>query len=224
MRNLLEATLNGSLIVQVITLITNLLGLTKQVGVKHFLLKEALFVETAVQIVQLSFYTWYKYSIKHTMGNVAKYRYYDWIITTPLMLFTTLCFYVYMLERQENSEGPFDTMGTILEKHWGPIMQIVAWNGFMLLMGFLQEIGVLPVVIATPLGFLGLFGSFYTMYKHFVEPVENKFIFNFMAFLWSIYGGIALLPDIPKNIGFNIIDIFSKNFYGVYLSYFIYRL
>jgi bacteriorhodopsin len=224
MKGLLHASLNGSLFIQIVTLILNFVGLAKEVGIEHFLLKEALYLETAVQIVQLVFYTWYKYHLRSAVTDVAKYRYYDWIITTPLMLFTTLCFYVYMLERQEKSTGPYDTMKDILTKHWNPILQIVGWNALMLLMGYLQELRVLPVAIATPIGFLGLFGSFSTMYKHFVEPVEDKFIFKFMAFLWSLYGGIALLPDIPKNIGFNIIDIFSKNFYGVYLSYFIYQL
>lgn len=224
MKELLQTSLNGSIFIQIITFILNIFGLNISVSPEHLLLKEALYLETVVQIIQLAFYTWYKFHIKDTSVNVAKYRYYDWIITTPLMLFTTLCFYVYMLERQTGVKESFSTMTDVLEKRWSPISQIVLWNLLMLIMGFLQETRILPIYIATPIGFLGLFGSFYTMYKHFVEPVENKFIFKFMAFLWSLYGGIALLPDIPKNIGFNIIDIFSKNFYGVYLSYFIYRL
>ena len=115
-------------------------------------------------------------------------------------------------------------MKSILQENWTPILQIVAFNALMLLMGYLQEIGWLPPAIATPIGFLGLFGSFYTMYVHFVRRVKDKTIFTLMAFLWSLYGGIALLPDVPKNIGFNIIDMFSKNFYGVYLSYYILKL
>ena len=224
MKQLLKSSIDTSLFIQIATFLVNIVGLLKGVAPQHALLKEVLGLETIVQVIQLAFYSWYKNIVVEGTIDVAKYRYYDWIITTPLMLFTTLCFYVYLLERQEQVDGSYATMKDILVRHWDPISKIVSWNALMLLVGYLQEIGTLPPVIATPIGFMVLIGSFRTMYVHFVQKVEDKRIFNFMAFLWSIYGGIALLPSIPKNIGFNIIDVFSKNFYGVYLSYYILKI
>ena len=42
-----------------------------------------------------------------------------------------------------------------------------------------------------------------------------------MFFVWSLYGVAALLGDKLKNISYNILDIFAKNFYGLFLYFFI---
>ena len=38
-----------------------------------------------------------------------------------------------------------------------------------------------------------------------------------MIIIWSLYGVAAMFPTIIKNIFYNILDIISKNFYGLYL-------
>ena len=47
---------------------------------------------------------------------------------------------------------------------------------------------------------------------------------RFMFFFWSLYGVAALFSNHAKNVSYNILDVFAKNFYGVYLSWFIYDL
>jgi hypothetical protein len=37
--------------------------------------------------------------------------------------------------------------------------------------------------------------------------------------IWSLYGVAAWFPSALKNASYNILDIFAKNFYGVFLSY-----
>ena len=44
-----------------------------------------------------------------------------------------------------------------------------------------------------------------------------------MACIWSLYGVAAMLPSNYKNFSYNILDIFSKNFYGLYIAYRIYE-
>jgi hypothetical protein len=40
--------------------------------------------------------------------------------------------------------------------------------------------------------------------------------------IWSVYGIVALLPLTEKNVGYNILDLFSKNLVGVMLSVMLY--
>jgi bacteriorhodopsin len=41
--------------------------------------------------------------------------------------------------------------------------------------------------------------------------------------VWAIYGVAAVLPYHIKNTMYNILDIFAKNFFGIFLSYVLYK-
>ena len=41
----------------------------------------------------------------------------------------------------------------------------------------------------------------------------------FLISIWSLYGVAAVLPTIPKNLSYNVLDIISKNFYGLFIYY-----
>lgn len=223
MKDLLAKSLNYSLGVQVGTLFVNFFGLSKKLDPKHAILSEILGLETIVQIIELIFYTWYKnFMSSGSFMDVTKFRYYDWVITTPIMLFSTIGYYVY-LKSQQNNAIP-GKLSEVFNQNKGRILLILFLNFLMLLFGYLQEIGIISLASSTILGYLALAGSFYGIYDGFVRDVEDKKIFNFMFFVWSLYGVAALFPNIPKNIGYNILDIFAKNFYGLYLSYLIYSL
>jgi bacteriorhodopsin len=71
------------------------------------------------------------------------------------------------------------------------------------------------------------------IYNNFVkdEVIENttrerkkeiKGLFWYFFSVWSIYGIAALFPYKEKNISYNILDLFSKNFFGLFLSYKVY--
>jgi bacteriorhodopsin len=40
---------------------------------------------------------------------------------------------------------------------------------------------------------------------------------------WALYGLFALLNYTAKNVSYNILDLFAKNFFGVFLSLVIWR-
>lgn len=215
MKVLVERTLTASLGVQWVTLFFNLFSLGRGIPSFHNVLQEVLGIETIVQVIELIFYTWYSFQV-HRIADVTRYRYYDWAVTTPLMLFTTMVYYEY-----KNSEEKV-TLQSFWEKHWKEVLVVAAWNLWMLAFGYLQEIGVIGLVASSLLGFTGLFGSFYTIYEGFAsKTASNLPLFWFMFSVWSLYGGAAWLPNTLKNASYNILDIFSKNFYGAFLSYMI---
>jgi hypothetical protein len=94
----------------------------------------------------------------------------------------------------------------------------------MLLFGYLQEIGMINLVWSSLLGYAALLGSFGLMYTKFVTKTpQQQGLFWFMFGVWSLYGVAAMFPSKEKNISYNILDIFAKNFYGLFLGYLILR-
>jgi bacteriorhodopsin len=48
---------------------------------------------------------------------------------------------------------------------------------------------------------------------------NNKAHFYYIFIIWGIYGIAAIMSPHTKNNMFNILDIFAKNFFGLYLYY-----
>jgi len=219
MKAIVESTLTASLWVQWITLFINLFALSLPIPDVSALLQSILTVETIVQVIQLTFYTWYSFQI-HLIADITRHRYADWVITTPLMLFTTMAYYEY----RNTSEKSF-TLEDFWNRYWKEILTVGAFNLAMLAFGFLQELGRIGLVTSTVFGFAGLFGSFATIYTQFASQTPSNLpLFWFTAGIWSLYGVAAWFPTTSKNVAYNILDIFSKNAYGVFLSFLIYNL
>lgn len=100
------------------------------------------------------------------------------------------------------------------------IHKIVVYNGLMLLFGFLGETGILPKYTSITIGFVFFFMSFKLIYQEYA--VNSKLaivLFKILFVIWSLYGIAAMLPVREKNICYNCLDIFSKNFYGLFIYY-----
>jgi bacteriorhodopsin len=92
----------------------------------------------------------------------------------------------------------------------------------MLLFGFLGERGVMNKMLAFVLGTGALVGSFGIIYENYAKYSEKtRNIFWIMFGLWSIYGLAFLCPTTIKNISYTILDVFAKNFFGIFLSFII---
>jgi hypothetical protein len=223
MADLVKASIEASLLIQIVTLILNLFAFTVPLSQWDFALKEILGLETFVQIVELIFYGWYRGELVNRNYDVTRFRYYDWFITTPTMLFSTASYYGYLDSKEEPKKKPFSVWQFFRDNaNW--VMLIFLFNALMLLFGYLQEIGVLSIVWSSILGYGGLLGSFGILYKQFVSKTpQQQGLFWFMFSVWSLYGIAAMFSTKEKNISYNVLDIFAKNFYGVYLSYLIYR-
>ena len=95
----------------------------------------------------------------------------------------------------------------------------------MLLFGFLQEIKKISIYYSTSFGFIFFGFLFYYIYKYFVLDIsDNYFIFYAMFIIWGLYGVAALFKNKIKNTLYNILDIFSKNFYALYIAFIVYNL
>ena len=105
------------------------------------------------------------------------------------------------------------------------LLKIFTFNFLMLVFGYLQEIGIINIFTSTIFGFIFFGLSFYYMYIEYAANSEsNKTIYYIMLVLWSLYGIAALFKNNIKNTLYNILDIFSKNFYGLFLAFLVYSL
>lgn len=74
------------------------------------------------------------------------------------------------------------------------------------------------------MGFIGFAGSFWVIWDKFASKNPNNYWFYwFMFVIWALYGVAATFSSLWKNVSYNILDVFAKNFYGVLLSYLIYQ-
>ena len=102
------------------------------------------------------------------------------------------------------------------------ILPILLLNWMMLLFGYLGEISVIPVAVGVPLGFIPFLIYYYIIYTTYVISNIGFNIFIYFFMFWSLYGCVAILPYKIKNICYNMLDLFAKNFFGIFLSYLIF--
>lgn len=219
MKDALVNSLYFSLFVQVITIVIGLYGLTLSLRPADQILQSTVGLETIVSSIQFSFYVWYSYHFKE-VAEATFYRYHDWFVTTPIMLFTTILYYDY-----NNTPDEQKTLKSIWDEHRTKILLVFAFNAMMLLFGYLYEIKMLDLFTSNTMGFAGLIGSFYIIYDSFVAKnlPANLPLFIFMSIVWGLYGVAATLSPLWKNVVYNLIDTVSKNFYGLFLTYIVYQ-
>jgi bacteriorhodopsin len=205
-----------SLFVQFIVGIIDFAAINIDVNYKDELLKDLLKVEVFVQIIEFIFYICLIYYFKASQ-NITYMRYLDWSITTPLMLITLSAFL------NHNEKTP-SRLTDFLSNHTGSILKIVVLNGLMLFFGFIGEIGLLNPYISTACGFIPFILMFKDIKDKFLASSQDnikKWIFNWFVFFWSLYGVFAVMEYTTKNTAYNILDIFSKNFFGLFLAYIV---
>lgn len=162
-------------------------------------------VETCISVVAAYFYSVFQDKIKKKIDwkEITKMRYLDWSITTPLMLLS-LCLVL--------------SMNTKTVIHISSFLIILVCNYLMLFFGYLGETNKLSRVTSDVLGFGAFFAMFGYIFKEYVQPkfnLDNYVLFSLFVVIWSMYGVAYLLPDIPKNIFTNYLDITAKCLVGI---------
>jgi bacteriorhodopsin len=226
MSALLRSSLLFSIVVQVVTGVIELLALFVKTAPGMALIRQLLGLELAVQAVEGAFYAWL-YTNINTVKNITPKRYADWALTTPTMLVTLVAYIIYLNSDKGNgNDSP--SFIQIMRENAVPIAQIVGLNWLMLLFGYLGEVGVIPLVTGVVLGFVPFIAYFYIIYERFVVNNANNAnnntslkIYAYFLVFWSLYGIVALLPYTLKNTIYNVLDLFAKNFFGLFLSYLI---
>ena len=93
----------------------------------------------------------------------------------------------------------------------------------VLCIGYLGEMKIIPVLLGVLLGFIPFLLYYYMIYVNYVtQDTSGYLLFWYFFFFWSLYGIAALLPYYTKNVFYNILDLFAKNFFGLFLSYLIF--
>jgi len=205
-----------SLSIQAIIGVIDYAAISLKVDLKDELLKDILKVEFLVQIIEFIFYIWLFYYFKKGSQNITPFRYLDWGITTPLMLIT--------LSAYLSHDGTKTTrLHDFLSDNKHSVIRIVTLNAAMLFFGLIGEFGYLSAYTSTALGFVPFILNFKYIKDTFLPAgdILKSFVFYWFVFFWSLYGVFAVTKYTIKNTGYNILDIFAKNFFGVFLAYII---
>lgn len=219
-KQLLDITVKISLIIQFITFIITLLGIFIKIKSKDNILIDILSIETIVQFIEFIFYSYLLIYLPTLNNNIiASQRYIDWVITTPIMLYSTVLFMEYC-----NNPSKLITIKSVNKKYGKEIAMILFYNFLMLFFGYMVETNKLDMKIGISLGFIFFGLSFQKIWEIFGKKSStSKNLFTFLIIIWGLYGVAAVFPVIPKNIMYNILDIISKNFYGIFILYFIWN-
>ena len=188
----------------------------KDPGIRHILN-----LETCISVVAAFFYTTFMKKIKDmehnqkTLDNnqnkkelnykdINLTRYTDWAITTPIMLLVLCLVFGY------NNK-------TVMKASYFLIILII--NYAMLLLGYLGEVGYMKKRLAQIGGFISffiLYGLIYYSFLHKKYMFDNQIIFWAFVIFWAFYGVLYNMKEETKNIGYNILDLFSKCFVGLF--------
>ena len=210
-----------SVIIQVITGIIEFGSLFVKIPLAFSFLKQMMLLELFVQLIEGSFYIYWLYNFKKII-NITPKRYFDWVITTPTMLINLIFYLIFIKHRDDNTSNELNFF-KLFHKEFYTIITVLILNWIMLLFGYLAETCVIPVMLGVLLGFIPFFIYYYIIYiKYAVLSNEGFKIYLYFVIFWSLYGIAAFLPYKIKNMCYNILDLFSKNFFGLFLTYLIF--
>jgi hypothetical protein len=208
-----------SLAMQLIIGIVGIHGIFISLPEKDNILTDIMILETIVQFIEMTFYIWLVFYLSTLNFDVTYVRYFDWFLSTPIMLISTTFFMRYLASKSLNQTI---TIKNIIKTNWIELLKIGVSNVFMLLFGFLAEINIITRTNGLIFGSLAFLYTFYVIYSEFVDNNNtNKILFYTMFTIWSLYGVAYLFPYITKNTMYNYLDVVSKNFYGLFIYYFI---
>ncbi len=215
-KKLFFTTLVISVVVQIITGIIELSTLYVDVPKEQNILKQLLTMELGVQGIELLFYAWLVANFNN-VSNITPKRYLDWSITTPTMLFSLIVYLIY--SEYKNVAHELSLLG-IFKTNFASISYIFILNWVMLVLGYLGETNIIPTLTGVAIGFIPFLMYFYEIYMKYVGESGSKLFWYFFIF-WSLYGVVAVFPYYIKNAFYNVLDLFSKNFFGLFISYLI---
>ena len=202
-------TLIFSFIVQILSGLIDVGALFIKIDPAYAIIKQLLMLEVFVQVIQGAFYVWLVFNYKE-IHNVTPKRYADWVLTTPMMLISLIVYLIYL----KYSEKGLDNSTTI--------SYVIYLDWLMLIFGYLGETKIINTLTGVILGFIPFLMYFYMIYANYVRQTTTGWkLCLYFFFFWSLYGVAALLPYYIKNTFYNILDLFAKNFFGLFLTYII---
>ena len=219
-KNIFYNSLIVSIVIQAITGLIDFIALLVKVPVEYNIIKQLLLMEFIVQVIEGTFYIWLFYNFNNVV-NATPSRYFDWAITTPTMLVQLIFYLIYLDNKNKGTTGQLEYF-KLFDENLTTIIQVLVLNWLMLLFGYLGEINVIPMLLGTIIGFIPFLIYYYIIYTNYASLSDSGWkIFVYFFFFWSLYGVASAMPYYIKNTVYNILDLFSKNFFGIFLSYIV---
>lgn len=171
-------------------------------------IRHILNLETCISIVAAYFYGVFIKKInvpgKINYKQINVNRYVDWAITTPIMLLVLLLAFCYNLKKN-----------VVFWK----FLIILVLNYAMLTFGYMGETGKINRKMGNILGFVFFIVLYYYIYANYLQGqsmFDNQMIFWAFFIFWLFYGVAYWFKERQKNVSYNILDLFSKCFVGIF--------
>jgi len=221
--DIIRSTAVFSLVVQIITALVDFYVLMLPTSMEYTLLKQLLTMELVVQLIEGAFYVWLTMFITSTATGITRKRYWDWMISTPIMLVTLSSYLIYLRIKYTEGSDVIPSFLDLVDANYATFFKIVILNALMLIMGYLGEINVMNVVPSVMAGFIPFLAMFYVIYDNYAKHSTSGGMMLFIYFFitWAMYGVAALLSYKWKNVFYNMLDLVAKNFFGLFLAYVI---
>jgi len=212
-------TLILSILVQFITGVIEIAAMFIKVPSAYNLIRQLLLLEVSVQVIEGLFYGWLAFNF-NTIKNITPKRYIDWAITTPTMLIVLIGYLIYLDKRSTDETDGLEFF-SLLKENASVIIPVLLLNWLMLFFGYLGEMNILTPLVGILVGFIPFLLYYYKIFINYVS-IQGQYLFWYFFIFWSFYGVVAILPYYIKNAFYNILDLFAKNFFGLFLSYIIF--
>ena len=212
-------TLILSILVQFITGVIEIAAMFIKVPSAYNLIRQLLLLEVSVQVIEGLFYGWLAFNL-NTIKNITSKRYIDWVITTPTMLIVLIGYLIYLDKRSTDETDGLEFF-SLLKENASVIIPVLLLNWLMLFFGYLGEMNILTPLVGILVGFIPFLLYYYKIFINYVS-IQGQYLFWYFFIFWSFYGIVVILPYYIKNAFYNILDLFAKNFFGLFLSYIIF--
>ena len=202
-----ELVTNSFYVTYAFLMTTATITFIEAIRTKNPKIRNILNLETCISVVAAFYYGNFvedlKSGVDYEKINVT--RYVDWSITTPIMLLVLVLAFLY-----NNKKGPM---------RFSNFLIILLFNYLMLGFGYVGEIGMLDKTWANTFGFLVFFALYYFIYVKYIagkNNSDNNILFGAFVFLWALYGVFYTMDSVTRNVGYNVLDLFSKCFVGIF--------
>ena len=184
------------------------------------ILKKAYNLEFFVSIVEFAVYVFIGYNLNQ---NIMAIRYIDWFITTNVLLITLSYLFLYNKYKVEKNTTALASDQYLKDNYFDIFTVIIIFNSLMLMIGYAGEMKTIPKKYGLIGGMIFFILSFYTIYNNFVKNNStNMFYLSIFIFIWLLYSVAYLFNYKEKNIAYNLLDLVSKNLFGLFILYVIY--
>lgn len=202
-----ELVSNSFYITYAFLMTTATITFIEAIRTKNPKIRNILNLETCISVVAAFYYGLFVADLKEGVDyeKINVTRYVDWSITTPIMLLVLVLALLY-----NNKRGPMSFISFVI---------ILFLNYLMLGFGYIGEIGLLDKNWANTFGFIAFFALYYFIYDRYIAGKNNKdnnILFGAFVFLWALYGVFYNMDSVARNVGYNILDLFSKCFVGIF--------